>query len=89
MYWKKGGDNIVAQHSNNIIIETEEGYAICISYSTLVAWYRRSDGTFHRSWGGYSRTTQRHLSRFCDYLGISNPCKKDWEAMDVEPLPFR
>lgn len=85
MYWRDDGDEIVAKHSNNIIIKCASGVALCISYTTVVAWY--ADGVFHRSWGGYSRTTQRHLSRFCNYLGIPNPCKKEWEEMDVERLP--
>jgi hypothetical protein len=50
------------------------------SYDTIVA-YKDSDGSLHRTWDGWSKTTGNHLYAFA---GIR---KEDWDKMPVEDCP--
>lgn len=57
------------------------------SYDTVVC-YVDVRGGFHRTWGGWSRTTSRHVvefwRQFCGHGPV--PYKKAWEAMPVEAV---
>ena len=46
------------------VIVFEDGTQVLQSYETFVA-QKDPDGTIKRLWGGYSRTTQRHINAFC------------------------
>lgn len=53
---------------------------ILFSYCTPVA-YIDAAGTFHRTWGGWSATTGRHVVAF------GGPGKAAWDKLPVEPVP--
>lgn len=55
---------------------------VLISYQTIVATY--DAGGFHRKWGGYSRTTSRHVDAFRVFLGLRKIGKSEWESLEVE-----
>lgn len=67
------------------ILESDDGNIYLRSYDTIVC-YIDKDGCFHRTWGGYSATTQRHVNSFMYEYGISpqRRGKKAWEQMEVE-----
>jgi hypothetical protein len=52
------------------------------SYKTLVGYCDRTG--FHRTWGGYSATTMRHVNAFLDRTGIKGGGKSWWESLPVE-----
>jgi len=53
-----------------------------VSYYTIVG-YIDCRGRFHRTWGGYSKTTvDKHIAASGFYFS-----KKDWEKLPVENLP--
>ena len=58
----------------------ENGNKVLFSYRTPVA-YIDAAGNFHRTWGGWSATTGRHIVAF------GGPHKADWDKMTVEPVP--
>jgi len=53
---------------------------ILMSYCTPVAYYDEA-GNFHRTWGGWSATTGRHIRAF------GGPGKAEWDKMPVEEAP--
>lgn len=58
-----------------------DGLRLLRSYSTIVAYYDEN-GNFHRTWGGWSATTGRHVAAF------GGPGKKaEWSKLPVEPVP--
>lgn len=63
------------------------GAVVLKSYDTYVCFVDAA-GRFHRTWGGWSRTTSRHVvefwRQFCNRGPV--PCKRAWEAMPVEDL---
>lgn len=63
------------------VIECKGGYTALQSYNTIVCVLYR--GKLYRTWGGYSRTTANHISRFCDMNGLRRISKKEWENMPV------
>jgi len=65
------------------IVKELDGRRYLISYWTIVC-YVDKDGSFHRTWDGYSQTTvHNHVFKFIQ-RSIS---KREWEAMPVENLP--
>lgn len=61
----------------------EEGNRIFLqSYNTIVGYI--SEGKFHRTWNGYSATTVRHVSSFCEMYGLGTVNKGKWDAMEIE-----
>lgn len=50
------------------------------SYNTPVAWID-NNGTFHRIWSGYSRTTAKHINDFRLLHGLPTISKKEWDAL--------
>ena len=64
------------------------------SYSTIVCVFVEGDG-FHRTWGGYSATTMRHVNAFVKLLGFWNGWQEDgstvggkqwWDTLPVEDI---
>lgn len=68
------------------VIESLSGKKILRSYSTDVC-YIDSDG-LHRTWGGYSATTMRHINEFVFQMLGETLNKKTWESMKVETPCF-
>lgn len=68
------------------VLESLSGKKILRSYSTDVCYFD-SDG-FHRTWGGYSVTTMRHINEFAYQMFGETFSKKDWESMKVETPCF-
>ena len=69
------------------VLEDSNGNIYLQSYNTLVCYIDKS-GHFHRLWGGYSATTQRHINSFIIEYRLSNAYagKKHWESMEVETV---
>lgn len=51
------------------------------SYDTVVA-YIDENRKVHRTWGGWSATTGRHIYAFC------GKHKAEWDKLPVEPVPY-
>lgn len=62
----------------------EENRVLLKSYNTIVGYI--SEGKFHRTWNGYSQTTVRHVSSFCEMYGLDTVNKAKWDAMEVESV---
>ena len=70
-----------------VVIQRDD-LRILLSYGTAVG-YMDAAGNFHRTWGGWSATTSRHVKAFT--LAFS-PIKRgigkaDWDKMPVETVP--
>jgi hypothetical protein len=67
------------------VLEDDAGNAYLKSYDTIVC-YIDASGHFHRLWGGYSATTQRHINSFIIEFRLSPAYagKRHWESMEVE-----
>lgn len=50
------------------------------SYDTVVAFFDKN-GKPHRTWGGWSATTGRHIYAF------TGKHKAEWEKLPIEPEP--
>lgn len=70
---------------NNKAYCVETGKTIILeSYGTKVGFIR--GGVFHRTWGGYSATTMRHVKNFLehyDMLGGIPHTKAWWDSLKV------
>ena len=53
------------------------------SYSTNVC-YLDEKGEFHRTWGGWSATTARHINEFRQQNGLSKLSKDEWFSIPCE-----
>lgn len=62
----------------------EENRILLMSYNTIVGYI--SEGKFHRTWNGYSQTTVRHVSSFCNMYGLGTVNKAKWDAMEIESV---
>jgi len=62
------------------LVITANGKEVLQSYNTIVA-YRDEKGEVHRTWGGWSATTGRHIYAFC------GKHKAEWGKLPVEPEP--
>ena len=60
-----------------VVFVDENDNLILQSYATIVA-VKTPDGEYHRTWGGWSATTGRHLAAF----GLGG--KAVWSKMPVE-----
>lgn len=60
------------------------GGCLLKSYDTVVA-YADADGRLHRLWGGWSRTTARHVAEFTRQFArrTAPPNKAEWGRMEV------
>ena len=72
-------DNRKSFYGKAKVIE-KNGRELLRSYDTVVI-YRDRKGKLHRTWGGWSATTGRHIHAFCG-LG-----KAEWDKLPVEPEP--
>lgn len=64
-----------------IVIDHGDGNIALISYNTIVCGF--CDGNFIRFWGGYSRTTMKHVNDFRETLNLPPINKKEWEKLPV------
>lgn len=59
------------------------------SYDTIVCYFDRNG--LHRTWGGWSATTAKHvndfLTRYASAVKMWKLSKKEWEALPVEDVP--
>lgn len=62
-----------------LVIE-KNGRELLRSYDTIVA-YRDRKGKFHRTWGGWSATTGRHIYAF------TGKHKAEWDKLPSNPNP--
>ena len=64
------------------------GCVTLLSYDTPVCFVDAA-GSFHRIWGGWSRTTSKHVMEFWrQYCGKDPPpFKKVWDSMPLENVP--
>jgi len=69
-----------------IVIESARGKKYLKSYKTIVG-YLDKNNTFHRTWGGYSATTMRHVNSFLAYFNLPGGGKQWWDGLKVEPSP--
>ena len=70
---------------NNCQLVTTGENNIVFSYGTPV--FVMSQGHHHRRlWNGWSATTQKHINKCLDYMGLSHINKKVWDSMPVETL---
>lgn len=78
-------DNRKSFYGKAHVLEDDRGNAYLKSYDTIVC-YIDPAGCVHRTWSGYSQTTQRHINSFMYEFGISpqKRGKKAWELMEVE-----
>lgn len=63
------------------------GCTVLLSYDTPVCFVDAA-GSFHRIWGGWSRTTSKHVMEFWrQYCGKDPPpFKKVWDSMPTESV---
>lgn len=59
------------------------GSTLLYSYNTLVCGIN-AGGEFFRAWGGYSRTTMRHINAFIKLFNIDGGGKAWWDSLPVE-----
>ncbi len=80
-------DNRKSFYNKAHVLLDENGNKYLKSYDTIVL-YIDSAGCVHRTWNGYSATTQRHINSFLHTYGISPQLmgKKAFESMEVETL---
>lgn len=80
-------DNRKSFYGKARVLEDDAGNAYLQSYNTIVC-YIDPAGHFHKTWGGYSQTTQRHINSFMYEYGIGprSRGKKAWDAMKTETL---
>ena len=52
------------------VIDNEDGYKSLRSYETIVCAFDPESGKFSRLWGGWSRTTSRHVNDFRRLFGL-------------------
>lgn len=69
------------------IIRDNDGNLYLMSYRTIVCYFDNR-GIFHRTWGGYSATTMKHVNTFMDRFGAGEGGKAWWDAQPVEREPW-
>lgn len=62
------------------MIFEKNGKRMLRSYETVVAFFDKN-GKLHRTWGGWTATTGRHIYAF------TGKHKAEWEKLPVEPEP--
>lgn len=68
-----------------VVSEYGTGEKILRSYDTDVARIT-ADGSFLRTWAGWSATTARHINEFRRQNGFAELSKKEWEQIPVSKL---
>lgn len=68
-----------------VVTEYKTGEKILRSYDTDVARIM-ADGSFLRTWAGWSATTARHINEFRKQNGFAALSKKEWEQIPVSKL---
>lgn len=53
------------------------------SYNMLVCEIDNATGEFIRMWGGYSKTTMRHINAFIKLFNIDGGGKAWWDSLPV------
>ena len=70
------------------LIDKHTPAKLLVSYNTVVAKIN-PDGSFHRTWSGWSVSTARHVrlfvAEYCPAM-VGKTRKADWEAMKVEKV---
>lgn len=66
------------------VLEMDDGTKALKSYDTIVLILK--NGKLHRTWGGYSVTTMRHVNSFLDHFGLDGGGKAWWDKMPAEKL---
>lgn len=69
------------EFNNRAIIKPVDNGYILQSYYTEVCKY--IDGTFYKTWQGYSATTLKHINIFREYLGLSSIGKHEWIMLET------
>ena len=80
-YWSElaPNDSHKSFYGKARVYHADDGHRFLMSYQTVVAYIDPAGG-FHRTWGGWSATTGRHLRAFSpDYKGAAA-----WRDMPVE-----
>lgn len=67
------------------VTEYRTGEKILRSYNTDVARIT-ADGSFLRTWAGWSATTTRHVNEFRKQNGFAALSKKEWERLPVSEI---
>ena len=67
------------------VTEYRTGEKILRSYNTDVARIT-ADGSFLRTWAGWSATTARHVNEFRRQNGFAALSKKEWEQLPVSEI---
>lgn len=67
------------------VMEYRTGEKILRSYDTDVARIT-ADGSFLRTWTGWSATTARHVNEFRVQNGFTSLSKKEWERLPVSKI---
>nr|DAW72843.1 MAG TPA: hypothetical protein [Caudoviricetes sp.] len=72
----------VVKLANNAIVIIEGSEYRCVSYETHMATYDQYSGWTYanNNPSNYTVTTLRHLSNFCEYLGVTYPGKQKFLA---------
>ena len=75
-----GNDKAKSYYGKARVIEQDNGVKVLLSYDTEVCMITRS-GEFVRLWGGYSRTTMRHVNSFLELFDIAGGGKAFWDKL--------
>jgi len=72
----------VVKLANNAVVIIEGSEYRCVSYETHMATYHNLHGWTYanNNPSNYTATTLKHLSKFCEYLGITYPGKQKFLA---------
>jgi hypothetical protein len=60
-----------------------DGYYALFSYGTPICEVNTFVNELTRFWGGYSRTTMRHVNAFMAFLGYGYSGKAWWDSLPV------
>ena len=72
----------IVRLANNTIVIIEGSEYKCVSYETHMATYDQYSGWTYvnNNPRNYTTTTVKHLSKFCEYLGVPYPGKQKFLA---------
>lgn len=79
VYELEPNDGRKSFYGKAIVICLNDGSRALQSYQTIVA-VETPDEKIHRTWGGWSATTGRHIRAFA---GLN---KREWDELEVENL---
>lgn len=72
---ENGAFSVDGMTNKAIIIPVDGGFLLKSYYTTVAAFI---NGTFFKTWQGYSVTTMKHINAFRHYFGFSALNKKGW-----------